>query len=53
MTSGRLWNYYRDETDNFDGNAAGGKSFECKTKIGNRQKDLEMKQTQIGHQYQL
>ena len=33
MTSGSLWNYYRDETDNVDDNACLGKSFKCKIKI--------------------
>ena len=33
MTSGRLWNYYREETDDVDDNASDGKSFEYKTKI--------------------
>ena len=28
MTSGSLWNYYRDEIDDVDGNASDGKSFE-------------------------
>ena len=28
MTSGSLWNYYRDETDDVDDNALDGKSFE-------------------------
>ena len=33
MTSGSLWNYYIDETNNFDDNASDGKSFKYKTKI--------------------
>ena len=35
MTSGSLWNYYRDKTDEVDvkNNAPDGKSFEYKTKI--------------------
>ena len=33
MTSGSLWNYYRDEIDNVDDNASDGKSFKYKTKI--------------------
>ena len=32
MTSGSLWNYQRDETDDANDNASEGKSFECKTK---------------------
>ena len=35
MTSGSLWNYYRDEID-VDDNASHGKSFEYKIKkVGN------------------
>ena len=33
MTSGSLWNYYRDEIDDVDDNTSDGKSFEYKTKI--------------------
>ena len=33
MTSGSLWNYYRDETDDVDDNASDGKLFRYKTKI--------------------
>ena len=33
MTSGSLWNYYRDENDDVNGNASDGKSFVYKTKI--------------------
>ena len=32
MTSGSLWNYQRDETDDANDNASEGKSFEYKTK---------------------
>ena len=32
MTSGTLWNYYRDEVDDVDDNASDGKSFMYKTK---------------------
>ena len=32
MTSGRLWNYYRDYIDNTNDNASDGKSFKYKTK---------------------
>ena len=32
MTSGSLWNYYRDEIDGVDDNASDGKPFEYKTK---------------------
>ena len=33
MTSGSLWNYYRDEIDDIDDNALDSKSFKYKTKI--------------------
>ena len=33
MTSGSLWNYYRDEIDDVDDNASDAKSFEYKTII--------------------
>ena len=33
MTSGNLWNYYRDEIEDVDNNAPDGKSFKYKTKI--------------------
>ena len=33
MTSGSLWNYYREEIDDVDDNASDGKSFKYKTKI--------------------
>ena len=33
VTSGSLWNYYRDEIDNVDDNASDSKSFKYKTKI--------------------
>ena len=33
MTSGNLWNYYRDKINEVDNNASDGKSFEYKTKI--------------------
>ena len=35
MTSGSLWNYYRDKIDDVDDNAWDGKSFIYKTRIGN------------------
>ena len=47
MTSGSLWNYYRDKIDDVDDNASDGKSFEYKTKM-----KMEMKEMQIDHQYQ-
>ena len=33
MTSGRSWNYYRDEIHDVNNNASDGKSFKYKTKI--------------------
>ena len=33
MTSGSLWNYYRDEIDDVDDNASDGTSFTYKTNI--------------------
>ena len=33
MTSGKLWNYYRDKIDDVHDNASDGKSFNYKTKI--------------------
>ena len=33
MTSGSLWNYYRDEIDDVDDNASNGKSLKYKTRI--------------------
>ena len=33
MTSGSLWNYYRDEIDDVGDNILDGKSFKFKTKI--------------------
>ena len=59
MTSGSLWNYYRDEIDDVDDKAADGKSFKYKIKIIGHKKNqnwLKMKNMQIGqhnHQYQL
>ena len=33
MTSGSLWNYYRDKIDDVIDNASDGKSFKYKTKV--------------------
>ena len=33
MTSGGLWNYYKDKIDDVDDNASDGKSFKYKIKI--------------------
>ena len=38
VTSGGLWNYYRDEIDDADYNAADDKQFKYKTKIIEKQK---------------
>ena len=46
MTSGSLWNYYRDEIGDVDDKAADGKSFKYKIKIIRHKKDqnwLKMK----------
>ena len=55
MTSGSLWDYYRDKIDDVNNNASDGKSFNYKTKIvkGKNQKNLEMKEMQIDLQYKL
>ena len=36
MISGSLWNYYREEEDNFNYNASNVKSFKYKTKIAGK-----------------
>ena len=36
VTSGSLWNYYRDEVDNINDNPSDGKSFKYKTKIAGK-----------------
>ena len=36
MTSGNLWNYYRDEIDDVNDNNSQGKSFQCKTEIAGK-----------------
>ena len=60
MTSGSLWNYYKNEIDDVDDIDSDGKSFEYRIKIvEKRHKDqhgLVMKETQIDHrdhQYQI
>ena len=59
MTSGSLWNYYRDEIDDVDDNASDVKSLEYRTKIKGiprnkkHQIDLEIKEMQIDNQCQL
>ena len=42
MTSGSLWNYYRDKIEDVDDNPSDGKPFEYKSKIvGNTLKKPE------------
>ena len=36
MISGSLWNYYREEEDNFNYNTSNVKSFKYKTKIAGK-----------------
>ena len=36
MTSGTLWNYYRDQIDDVDNNALDSKRFKYKTKIAGK-----------------
>ena len=54
MTSGSLWNYYRDEIDDVDDNAFDSKSFKNKTKIvGNTPERPGNEGVQIDHKCQL
>ena len=53
MTSESLWDYYRDEIDVVDDNVTDGKSFEYKKIVEKHLKNLEMKEMQIDHQYQI
>ena len=39
MTSGSLWNYYRDEIDDVDDNVSDGKSFKYETKVGGKTRE--------------
>ena len=59
MTSGGLWNHYRDEVDNVNNNASDSKSFKYKTKITDKTEarpaqpgNEEDADQQHGHQYQ-
>ena len=45
MTSGTLWNYYRDEIDDVDSNASDGKSFKYQTKNSNNRRKICMTST--------
>ena len=38
MISGILWDYYRDEVDNFNDNASDGNSFKYRTKTTRKTK---------------
>ena len=54
MTSGSLWNFYRDEIHDVDDNTLNCKSFEYKTKIvGNTPERSGNEEDAIVHQYQL
>ena len=60
VTSGNLWNYYRDKIDNGHYIASGGKSFTYKTKIVGKHHKYhhsvvvqEMQIYQHNQQYQL
>ena len=61
ITSGSLWNYYRDEIDHINDNASNGESFKYKTMHEDLhdhhnqiQVTMEINQhDQINHQYHL
>ena len=55
MTSGSLWNYYKDEVDDVYDNASDGNSFNYKTKIvGNTPEGLpQPKRHRNYHQIQI
>ena len=40
ITSGSLWNYYRDEIDDVDDNASDGKSIKYKRKIAGKTPEI-------------
>ena len=48
MTSGRLWNYNRDEIDDADANTSNGKSFKYKTKIKGKTEARPDRSPQLG-----
>ena len=48
ITSGSLWNYYRNEIDNADDNALDCKSFQCKTKIIGKTEERPQRPAQTG-----
>ena len=59
MTSGILWNNYRNKIDNVNHNASDGKSFKYKAKIigkievrGNQHRETNHND-QINHQYRV
>ena len=57
MISGILWDYYRDEVDNFNDNASDGQSFKYRTKTTRKtEKNPEMTEITNDHhknQYKL
>ena len=48
MTSGGLWNYYREEIDDADDKASDGKSFKYKTKLIGKTEARPQRPTQDG-----
>ena len=46
MTSGCLWNCYRDETDDVDDKASDGKAFKYKTKIVGKTPEIPIRPPQ-------
>ena len=54
ITSGSLWNYYRDEIDDVDinGSASDGKSFEYKSKIVGEKPERSLQLRNLGDAYQ-
>ena len=48
MTSGNLWNYYRDEVDNVNDNSSDSKSFKCETKITVKTKERPAQAGNVG-----
>ena len=49
MTSGILWNYYRDKIYDFNNNALDGKSFKYKTKIVEKRPERPPQPGNLGH----
>ena len=49
MTSGSLWNYYRDKIYDFNNNALDDKSFKYKTKIVEKRPERPPQPGNLGH----